>query len=226
MKKRVLIRLLPIALFALLVVACTGATAQPSTTTVSLPAAPAVDLACAVEPIQVPTLPEEIPGYTEVDPATGLHMTGKPQVIDLESWRLDVTGMVDAPLSLSYDQLRCLPRVEAGPELVCPGFFVDQSSWAGTPIADVLALAGVQEGATGLRLESADGYASYVALEDLQELGGFLAYQWEGQPLPVLHGFPVRAVLPGQPGGLWVKWLVAIEVVSYGKSAPPPESGI
>jgi DMSO/TMAO reductase YedYZ molybdopterin-dependent catalytic subunit len=40
----------------------------------------------------------------------------------------------------------------------------------------------------------------------------FLAYELRGEPVPILHGFPVRAAFPGQPGFYWVKWLVKIEV--------------
>jgi DMSO/TMAO reductase YedYZ molybdopterin-dependent catalytic subunit len=39
-----------------------------------------------------------------------------------------------------------------------------------------------------------------------------LAYAWEGEPLPILHGFPVWAVFPELDGSTWVKWLVKIEV--------------
>jgi DMSO/TMAO reductase YedYZ molybdopterin-dependent catalytic subunit len=40
----------------------------------------------------------------------------------------------------------------------------------------------------------------------------FLAYEWEGEPLPIIHGFPVRAVFPALSGNTWVKWLVEIQV--------------
>jgi DMSO/TMAO reductase YedYZ molybdopterin-dependent catalytic subunit len=173
--------------------------------------APSVS-ACDLEPVVVPTRPAETPGYTELDPATGLHMTGTVQEIDLESYRLEVTGRVDHPLSLTYDDLRCLPRVETAATLKCPGFFVDKATWAGTPIREVLALAGVQEGATSLSLVSADGYSRQVPISEELSETGFLAYEWEGEPLPILHGFPVRVVLPEASGGSWVKWLVAIEV--------------
>jgi DMSO/TMAO reductase YedYZ molybdopterin-dependent catalytic subunit len=167
---------------------------------------------CVLEPVVVPTRPAETPGYTQLDPDTGLHMTGTAQEIDLESYRLEVRGKVDHPLSLTYDDLRCLPKVEDKPVLECPGFFVDEATWAGVPIREVLALAGVQEEATNLNLISADGYSRQVPLTEGVFEAGFLAYEWEGEPLPILHGFPVRVVLPGISGGSWVKWLVAIEV--------------
>jgi DMSO/TMAO reductase YedYZ molybdopterin-dependent catalytic subunit len=160
----------------------------------------------------VPTAPAETPGYTELDQDTGLHVTGTAQEIDLESYRLEVSGLVDHPLSLTYDDLRCLPKVEATPILECPGFFVDEATWAGAPIREILALAGVQEEAKNLELVGADGYSRLVPLsEELYETA-FLAYEWEGEPLPILHGFPVRAVLPGVGGGYWIKWLVGIKV--------------
>jgi DMSO/TMAO reductase YedYZ molybdopterin-dependent catalytic subunit len=40
----------------------------------------------------------------------------------------------------------------------------------------------------------------------------FLAYEWEQQPVPIIHGFPIRAAFPGLLGANWVKWLVKIEV--------------
>ena len=161
----------------------------------------------------MPTLPEEIPGYTGVDPETGLHVTGTPVEVDIETYRLEVTGLVDHPLSLTYDELRCLPKVQATPELVCPGYFVDVATWAGVPLREVLRLAGVGEGATSLRLIAADGYSHRIDLTEDVLAGAFLAYELEGEALPVLHGFPVRFVWPGHSGNDWVKWLVAIEVI-------------
>lgn len=168
---------------------------------------------CALPAIVVPTPPAEVPGSAGLDPTTGLHMTGTPQEIDLESYRLRVTGLVERPLELTYDELRCLPKRQTTAELVCPGFFVDEATWAGAPIGEVLALAGVKEGATKLRMESVDGYSRVLTINEQLTERGLVAYEWEGEPLPILHGFPVRAVLPEISGGNWIKWLVEIEVL-------------
>jgi DMSO/TMAO reductase YedYZ molybdopterin-dependent catalytic subunit len=162
--------------------------------------------------IIVPTVPPKIPGYAQLDETTGLHVTGKAQKIDLESYRLEVTGKVKHLLTLSYDDLRCMPRIEARPTLICPGFFEDTATWAGAPLKSVLELAGVQEKASGIRLISADGYSAPVPLLEALSEKNFLAYAWEGEPLPILHGFPVRAVFPELDGDTWIKWLVKIEV--------------
>jgi len=219
-KRAIRVTLLALAVLATgCAVADSGAAGPGSTTTIggsdgftststSVASAPE----CTPPPITTPTLPEQIPGYTELDPATGLHVTGTPIEVDLSTYRLEVTGLVERPLSLTYDELRCLPRVEATPELVCPGYFVDVACWAGAPLREVLELAGVSEAATSLRLIAADGYSQRIELSEGVLAAAFLAYELEGEPLPVLHGFPVRFVWPGQSGNDWVKWLVGIEV--------------
>ncbi len=193
-----------------------SATPLPTATATAAPtgastAAP-LPTQCALAPIVAPTLPAVIPGYTELDTATNLHMTGDYQVLDLASYRLAITGKVDHPLTLSYDELRCMPKVTRQPVLDCPGYFTDVANWSGVPLDYLLKLAGVQKASHSLDLVSADGYYATVSLEDVSLSQPFLAYEWEGQPLPILHGFPVRAVFPGLSGGKWVKWLVKIEV--------------
>ncbi len=189
-----------------------GATTQvevTATLTATIGATP-----CALPTIVVPTLPAEIPGYAQPDPSTGnrLHITGQAPQIDLATYRLEVTGKVGRPLSLTYDDLRCMPRASVHATLVCPGFFEDEATWAGVPLEHVLDLVEVQPDATSLKLKSADGYRIDVSLAAARSAQNLLAYEWEGEPLPILHGFPVRAVFPDQQGNRWVKWLVEIEV--------------
>jgi DMSO/TMAO reductase YedYZ molybdopterin-dependent catalytic subunit len=167
---------------------------------------------CDPPAVIAPAMPEKIPGYADLDPATNLHVTGTPQQINIEEYRLEVSGKVNHTLSLSYDDLRCMPRIEARPRMVCPGFFVDVATWAGAKLDYVLDLAGIQQEADQIRLISADGYSASVSLKQARLENNFLAYEWEGNPLPVLHGFPVRAVFPELEGNKWVKWLIRIEI--------------
>jgi len=193
-------------LLLLLPSACTGA------------ANPQVDRVipdCDLTPIKVPKMPAVIPEYMQLDRETGLHMTGTPQEIDFKSYRLQVTGLVENPLSLQYDELRCLPKVTAAPPLKCTGIFedfVDTANWSGVTIAEILKLAQPLPGAKSISMVSADGYKVTVDLETAMKPENYLAYELEGQPLPVLHGFPLRSVFPAKEGSHWVKWLVEIKV--------------
>lgn len=188
------------------------ATPEPTTVPTIAPMPADVPSVCGLAPIEVPVLPEKIPGYMQIDPATGLHMTGTPIQIDISSWHLNITGKVDHPLSFTYDQLRCMPKVTASPQLVCERQFVDDAAWSGVSMKYLLDLAGIQPGATEVALISADGYVLNVSLDKMLTGNGFFAYELNGATLPVLHGFPLRAVFPVQTGYYWVKWLVGIEV--------------
>ena len=167
---------------------------------------------CILQPVIAPTRPARTPGYTQLDPSTGLHMTGTPQEIDLTTYRLKVTGRVERPLSLTYDDLRCLPKVQTSDVLICPGYFEDEANWAGASLMSVLDMAGVRPEATSLTLVGADEYSASVTLEQARASNSYLAYEWEGKPIPILHGFPVRAVFPSRQGNTWVKWLIEIKV--------------
>ena len=169
--------------------------------------------ACVLAPLAMPPTPKEIPGYTQLDTTTGLHVTGTMKEIDVTQYRLEVIGKVARPLRLSYEEIRCMPRIEARPTLICPGFFTDVATWAGTPLKYIVDLAGPQEGAKKLRLTGADSHTATLSLPEATRPGNFLAYEWEGKALPRLHGFPIRAVFPGLEGNKWVKWVIKIEVL-------------
>ena len=168
--------------------------------------------ACALQPIIVPTRPAKIPQTNQLDETTGMHMTGIVQQLDLASYRLKVTGKVDHPLSLTLDELRCMPKVTATPLLACGDLFKDSAEWGGVPIQEILTRASVQAGAKTVTLLGADGYNADIDLDDALKQQNYLAYEWEGQPVPILHGFPLRAVFPDFGGWAWVKWLVGIDV--------------
>jgi len=196
-------------------------TATPTASATSGPAGAAVSplataqpgaAACALSPVVVPTLPAEIPGYAQLDRSANLHITGTYQQIDPASYRLKVTGKVDHPLSLTYDELRCMPKHTVHFTLICPGFFEDEATWSGATLEYVLNQAGVQSDATDIRLISQDGYSAFVSLSAARQPDNLVAYEWEGQPLPILHGFPVRAIFPALQGSMSVKWLIEIEV--------------
>jgi DMSO/TMAO reductase YedYZ molybdopterin-dependent catalytic subunit len=105
-----------------------------------------------------------------------------------------------------------MPKTTARPPLVCPGYFTDVATWAGVPLRHLINLAGVKPGVAGVRLLGADNYTASLSIDAAMAEGNFLAYEWEGKALPQLHGFPLRAVLPGLEGNQWVKWLIKVEV--------------
>jgi DMSO/TMAO reductase YedYZ molybdopterin-dependent catalytic subunit len=165
-----------------------------------------------LEPIVVPTMPEVIPPYLGADPETGLTMTGTPTLVDFDTYRLKVSGKVDQELSLTYDDLRRMPKLTATPTLECVGYFKDVATWSGASLKTILEMAKVQPGSTRVAFKGADGYEISMILENALAPENFLAYELEGKTLPVLQGFPLRVVIPSYDGSVWVKWLLEIVV--------------
>ena len=157
-------------------------------------------------------------------------------VIRETEWKLVIDGDVDRPFELSLGELRRLPSTSAVVTLECAGngraFFeppvagvqwekgaVGTAEWQGVRLADILARAGVRRTARYLWLDGADrgidrapDFIRSLPLEKALDSTTLLAYQMNGEPLPVPHGFPVRVVVPGWEGAYSVKWLTHIRV--------------
>lgn len=141
--------------------------------------------------------------------------------VDLDRWRLRVTGMVDRPFSLSYAELAALPQVEADITLCCVsnevgGRLIGTARWQGVPLQDLLDRAGVQPGASQLVGRSVDGFTAGFPTGVLADgRPALVALGMGGQPLPLRHGFPARLVVPGLYGYVSAtKWLSELQLTT------------
>ena len=136
-------------------------------------------------------------------------------VFDPATWRLTVGGMVDKPLSLTYDELRALPQAKQVSTFHCvTGWTVENVTWAGVRIRDVLAAAGPHASAQALRFISMEQpYVDYLTLQQASLRDVMLAYEMDGKPLRQEHGAPLRLIIPEMYGYKNVKWVERITVV-------------
>jgi DMSO/TMAO reductase YedYZ molybdopterin-dependent catalytic subunit len=128
-------------------------------------------------------------------------------------YKLTVTGMVDKELSLSLSDLAKLPQTSFTKDFQCvTGWRVEDVPWSGVLLRDVLAAAGVQEGASALSFSSFDGaYTESLTLE--QGMGDVLvATSMYGSPIEVQHGAPVRLYVVPMYGYKSIKWMSGIDV--------------
>lgn len=143
--------------------------------------------------------------------------------VDPTSWRLQIDGMVDTPVELSFDDLVNMGLDEYGVTLTCVsnevgGGLVGNAIWTGVPIRDVLRMAGVQGDADMVLSESVDGYTASTPLSSLTDdnLDAIFAVAMNGEPLPFEHGFPVRMVVPGLYGYVSAtKWVTKLTVTRF-----------
>lgn len=161
--------------------------------------------------------------------------------VDADTWRLDIRGCVEHPVTIDLETLQEMPRHSQRVTLECAGNgrallsprpvsqpwltgAVGTAVWTGVPLADLLADAGVTADAVdvvfsgadhGFERGTEDDYRRGLGLAEATAPGVLVAYEMNGQPLPPQHGFPVRLVVPGWYGMAHVKWLRDIEVVDH-----------
>jgi DMSO/TMAO reductase YedYZ molybdopterin-dependent catalytic subunit len=133
---------------------------------------------------------------------------------DATTWRLRIEGLVDRPQTLTFADLRSLPRAEQISDFHCvTGWSVNKVHWAGVRFRDLLAAAGPQAAGTVLEFVSAEApYVDTLTLQQAELHDAMLAYEMDGAPLPREHGAPVRVVIPEMYGYKNVKWVERIVV--------------
>jgi len=153
--------------------------------------------------------------------------------IDAEKWKLEVGGLVKKAQTLTLADLKARPRQEVVFTVECSGnhgfpWFqggIGTARWVGTPLAGILADAGVLENGIEVVFYGADAgeevirevkmqqnFARSMSLADAMNPNNLLCYEMNGEPLPPPNGFPLRLIAPGWYGIANVKWLTRIEV--------------
>ena len=165
-------------------------------------------------PIGTPTFDNSTPAKSQADPFSVFN-------VNIASYHLIINGMVNTPLSLSYEQIQAYPAVTKKAEIICAitgdvlGNSEDETDeWTGVPLSTLLAKAGIQTGASEVVFTGVEGYSVQLPLKSVLQNSVFLAYKINGQILPQDRGYPLRLVVSGSLGNDWLRWVTNIEVKS------------
>lgn len=157
--------------------------------------------------------------------------------VNVDEWKLTVDGEVQNPITLTLDELKKMPKHAVTVTLECAGngraFFdppvagiqwekgaVGTARFAGARLADVLKKAGVKATGKYVAMNGVDkpvskqpDFIRNVPMAKALDPDTILAHEMNGEPLPILNGFPLRAVVPGWEGAYAVKWLTHVQVI-------------
>ncbi|HET8792705.1 MAG TPA: molybdopterin-dependent oxidoreductase, partial [Nitrososphaeraceae archaeon] len=138
--------------------------------------------------------------------------------VDVNSWNLQVKGMVDNPLKLRYDEIRSMNSIEEFVTLECisnkiGGDLTGTALWKGVPLKNILEKAKISPNVKYIVFRCSDGYDVGIPLDKGLMDETILAYEMNLAQLTSKHGFPLRAIVPGLYGMMNPKWITEIELV-------------
>jgi DMSO/TMAO reductase YedYZ molybdopterin-dependent catalytic subunit len=168
------------------------------------------------------------------------HLEAIPTHVDLRTWRLRVGGHVERPLELSMEDLHRMEAVSVVAVNQCSGNSRSQfaprvpggqwvngamgnARWTGVRLDDLLRRAGLRAGALQVSFQGLDkgplptvpNFVKTLEVDHARAPEVLVAYEMNGEPLPMLNGFPVRLVVPGWYATYWVKALAHIAVLDH-----------
>lgn len=150
------------------------------------------------------------PGQREVKTWPVLDLGAQPR-IDLKLWRLVIDGLVENPVKLYWDDFNALPQSELTTDIHCvTSWSRYDNDWRGVRVADLLALVRPTAEAKFALFQSYDTYTTNLPLEEFAAPDALLATHWQGEPLTLEHGGPVRVVVPKLYFWKSAKWVKRI----------------
>ena len=133
---------------------------------------------------------------------------------------LEIGGLVDRPRSYAYAEIAALASVAQETTLMCISngvgdALMSNARWTGIPLRTLLEAAGPRPGGAEALLRGADGYTDTIPLAKALDPSTLVVFEMNGEPLPRIHGYPVRLIVPGMYGEKNVKWVTAVEIVDH-----------
>ncbi|HTI51938.1 MAG TPA: sulfite oxidase-like oxidoreductase [Planctomycetaceae bacterium] len=155
------------------------------------------------------------PGQSRTRKWPVLHYGDVPTV-PMAKWRLDIFGLVERPLSFTWEQFQALPRVRVYADFHCVTRWSRLDNiWEGVSVRELLSRAGVKPEAKFVVPHGYDsGWTTNLPLADFDVEDALVADRHDGEPLSPDHGGPCRLIVPRLYAWKSAKWLKAIELVA------------
>lgn len=157
------------------------------------------------------------PGQYFTDKWPVLHAGDVPDV-DLAAWRLEVSGEVEEPLSLTYEQLNELPATNVTTDIHCVTRWSRfDAQFKGVHWSELAKLAKPKASARFAIAHAEQDFTANVPLAAIEDEHALIVYEADGEPLTLEHGWPVRLVVPSKYFWKSAKWLRSIELSAVDK---------
>jgi len=155
------------------------------------------------------------PGQYQTDKFPVLHYGSVPNT-DLATWDLRVFGAVDNPFTRPWTEFKALPRKQVTTDIHCVTRWTKLGTvWEGVPIQEILSRAGLRPEASHVLAHSEQGYTANLPLSVLDDDDVMLADTFDGKPLDLEHGWPLRLLVPKRYFWKSAKWVRGLEFLDH-----------
>ena len=144
-----------------------------------------------------------------------LHYGNVPH-FDAAKWDFKISGLVETPLRLTWEEFRALPQVESTSDFHCVTRWSRLDNlWKGVRFADLFDRAHAKLGAEYALVLAEEGYTSNIPLKDLLRPDVLFAFKHDGEPLTADHGGPLRLIVPHLYAWKSVKWVRGFTLLDH-----------
>jgi DMSO/TMAO reductase YedYZ molybdopterin-dependent catalytic subunit len=154
------------------------------------------------------------PGQKLTDGWPVLHYGGIPK-IELDTWKFDLSGLVDEPVSISWQELMAMPQTTLHNDIHCVTTWSKfDNDWTGVSIPELLKRVNLKPAAGHVMIHSYGGYTTNLSLDDLNRPENLLAHSHNGEALTRDHGWPARLVVPHLYFWKSAKWVRGFDFIA------------
>jgi DMSO/TMAO reductase YedYZ molybdopterin-dependent catalytic subunit len=135
-----------------------------------------------------------------------------PQYVDIDSYRLEITGLVQRPVNYTYDEAKNFTTYRKVVKLDCVEGWSVNILWEGVLVSDLIKKAGPLPQANTIIFHAVDGYTTSFPLDYIKNNQIILAYKMNNVTIPPERGYPFQLVAESKWGYKWIKWVDKIEL--------------
>jgi DMSO/TMAO reductase YedYZ molybdopterin-dependent catalytic subunit len=162
-----------------------------------------------IDPNRVP------PGQYLTDRFPVLHAGVTPR-IKLDIWDFQVDGLVEDPVTWSYDEIRAMPAVTRTVDIHCVTKWSKLDTvWEGVSVAEIMSRIKLKPGVTHVLISAEQGFTANIPLSDFMAEENMLAYRYDGLDLEPDHGWPLRLLVPHLYFWKSVKWVRGLQFLDH-----------
>jgi DMSO/TMAO reductase YedYZ molybdopterin-dependent catalytic subunit len=162
-----------------------------------------------IDPNRVP------PGQYLTDRFPVLHAGVTPRV-KLDVWDFGVDGLVEEPITWSYDEIRAMPSVTRTVDIHCVTKWSKLDTvWEGVSVSEIMSRIKLKPGVTHVLVSAEHGFTANVPLSDFMAEQNMLAYRYDGLDLEPDHGWPLRLLVPHLYFWKSVKWVRGLQFLDH-----------